>query len=125
MSGITITEITAPLVRENGRIVWRNTCIVSPGRYDRSPCGTGCSAQLAVMHAKGQIQPREVCVHHPITGSRFICGIEGLTSVGPYAAVIPSVAGQAWISGLTQMGLDPTDPYPECFTLSDTWMRAF
>ena len=125
MPGITMTEVTAPLRRENGRIVSRNTCIVSPGRCDRSPCGTGCSARLAVMHAKGQIQVGDVFVHESITGSRFVCGIEGETTVGPYPAVIPSVAGQAWITGLNQVGLDPTDPYPTGFTLTDTWMRAF
>lgn len=125
MPGITITEITAPVHRENGYLVSRNTCIVSPGRCDRSPCGTGCSARLAVLHAKGQIRPGEVLHHHSITGSRFICGIEGLAKVGNYQAVIPSVAGQAWITGLNQMGMDPTDPYPNGFTLSDTWLREF
>lgn len=125
MPGITITQITAPLRRENGAIVSKNTCIVSPGRCDRSPTGTGCSARLAVMHAKGQIKPGEVFVHHSITGSRFVCGIEGLASVEDYPAVIPSVAGQAWITGLNQMGMDPTDPYQQGFTLSDTWLREF
>ncbi|WP_426125895.1 proline racemase family protein [Pararhizobium sp. PWRC1-1] len=123
MPGITMTQITAPLHREDGQLVSRNTCIVSPGRCDRSPCGAGTSARLAVMHAKGQIQPC-VFIHHSITGSRFLCGIDGLANVGPYPAVIPSVAGQAWITGLTQSGLDPTDPYPTGFTLSDTWLNA-
>jgi proline racemase len=76
------------------------------------------------MHAKGQIKPGEVFVHQSITGSRFVCGIEGITNIGPYPAVIPSVAGQAWITGLNQMGLDPTDPYPTGFRLSDTWYSA-
>ncbi|CDX33851.1 conserved hypothetical protein [Mesorhizobium sp. SOD10] len=124
MPGISITQITGPLRRENGLQVSRNTCIVSPGRCDRSPTGTGCSARLAVMHAKGQIQPGEVFVQHSITGSRFVCKIEGLTTVGSYDAVIPSVAGQAWITGLNQTGMDPTDPYQKGFTLSDTWMQA-
>ncbi len=124
MPGITNTEFTGPLVRENGVVTSRNTVVVRPGRCDRSPCGTGCSARLAVMHAKGQFKPGERFVHESITGSRFDCGIEGLTKVGRYDAVIPSVAGQAWITGLYQMGLDPTDPYPQGFTLSDTWMQA-
>lgn len=122
--GITNTEFTGRLRRENGALISRNTVVVRPGRCDRSPCGTGCSARLAVMHAKGQVQPGEVFVHESITGSRFTCSIEGLTKVGPYDAVIPSVAGQAWITGFYQMGLDPTDPYPEGFTVADTWMKA-
>ena len=125
MPGITITQITAPLQRENGVVVSRNTYIVSPGRCDRSPTGTGCSARLAVMHAKGQIKPGETFVHHSITGSKFICGIKGLAKVGPCDAVIPSVAGQAWITGLNQIGMDATDPYPNGFTLSGTWLREF
>jgi proline racemase len=47
-----------------------------------------------------------------------------VTRVGPYPAVIPSIAGQAWISGLYQIGLDPTDPFPNGYTLSDTWLTA-
>ncbi len=125
MPGISITQITAPLRRENGQIVSRNTCIVSPGRCDRSPTGTGCSARLAVMHAKNQIRSGDVFIQHSITGSKFTCGIEGVAKVGSYDAVIPSVAGQAWISGVYQMGMDPTDPYQQGFTLSDTWMREF
>jgi proline racemase len=76
------------------------------------------------MHAKGQIAPGETFVHESITGSRFTCAIDGLTRVGHYDAVIPAIAGQAWITGLYQMGLDPTDPYPEGFTLTDTWMNT-
>ena len=64
----------------------------------------------------------ETLIHESITGSRFLCEIDGLTRVGPYDAVIPAIAGQAWITGLSQIGLDPSDPYPEGFTLTDTWM---
>ncbi|MBY3381827.1 proline racemase family protein [Rhizobium laguerreae] len=122
--GITQTEFTGPLRRENGVLVSRNSVIVSPGRCDRSPCGTGSSARLAQLHAKGLIKTGEVLVHESITGSKFSCAVESESSVGKYKAVVPSIAGQAWISGLYQMGLDPTDPYPEGYTLSDTWMTA-
>lgn len=122
--GITNTEFVGPVRREGGHLISRNTVVVRPGRCDRSPCGTGCSARLAVMHAKGQIQPGESFIHESITGSRFLCTIDGLTKVGPYDAVIPAIAGQAWITGFHQVVLDPTDPYPEGFTLSDTWMKA-
>jgi proline racemase len=91
---------------------------------DRSPCGTGTCARLAVMHAKGEIRPGEMLIHESVIGSRFESRIEDVATVGPYPAVIPSVAGQAWITGISQIGLDPTDPYPEGYTLSDTWLRA-
>lgn len=122
--GITQTAFAGPLRREDGQLISRNNVIVSPGRCDRSPCGTGSSARLAILHAKGQIAPGETFVHESIIGSRFYCAVEEVTRVGDYAAVIPSVAGQAWITGLYQLGLDPTDPYPHGYTLSDTWMTA-
>ncbi|MCO6055560.1 proline racemase family protein [Pseudomonas sp. MOB-449] len=122
--GITQTEFTGPLRRENGVLVSKNAVIVSPGRCDRSPCGTGSSARLASLYAKGQIKEGELLVHESITGSRFDCSVVGTTKVGKYDAVIPSIGGQAWVTGLYQMGIDPTDPYQNGFTLSDTWFQA-
>jgi proline racemase len=119
--GITNTEFVGPVREVGSSLVSRNTVVVRPGRCDRSPCGTGCSARLAMMHAKGQIRPGQTLIHESITGSRFHCEIDGTTRVGQYDAVIPAVAGQAWITGLYQMGMDPTDPYQQGFTLSDTW----
>lgn len=121
IAGITQTEFTAPLRRENGQLVSKNTVIVSPGRCDRSPCGTGTSARLAVMHARGEIQPGEVFVHESVIGTRFEGRIENLTEVGPYPAIIPSVSGQAWITYMAQVGVDPSDPIQRGYTLSDTW----
>lgn len=122
--GITQTEFTGPLREQDGQLISRNAVVVSPGRCDRSPCGTGSSARLAALHAKKLIRPGQVLVHESITGSKFYCAVESETNVGKYPAVIPSIAGQAWISGLYQMGIDPTDPYQNGFTLSDTWFRA-
>jgi proline racemase len=124
ITGITQTEFTGPLRREQGRLVSRNTVIVSPGRCDRSPCGTGTSARLAVMHARGEITPGETFIHESIIGTRFESSIDGLTEVGGIPAVIPSVAGQAWIAYMAQVGLDPTDPFPEGYTLSDAWLKT-
>ncbi len=123
ISGITMTEVMGPVRREGTALVSRNAVVVSPGRLDRSPCGTGTSARLAVMHAKGLIRQGEILLHESVIGSRFESRIEALTEVGGIPAVIPSVAGQAWITGMTQLGLDPTDPYPTGYTLSDTWLR--
>jgi len=124
IKGITQTEFVGPLSREDGVLKSRNTVIVSPGRCDRSPCGTGTSARLAVMHAKGQILPGETFLHESIIGSVFDSRIESVTEVGGIPAVVPSVAGQGWIAALSQYGLDPTDRFPEGYTLSDTWLEA-
>jgi proline racemase len=124
IKGITQTEFVLPLRRDSGVLKSRNTVIVSPGRCDRSPCGTGTSARLAVMHAKGQIQVGETFVHESIIGSLFESRIDSVTQVGTYPAVVPVVAGQAWISAISQVGVDPSDRFPTGFTLSDTWLEA-
>jgi len=121
--GITNLEFMGPLRREDDQLIAKNCVIVSPGRCDRSPCGTGSSARLALLHAKGLLAEGEDFIHESIIGSRFTCTIDGLTKVGSYDAVIPAVAGQAWITGFYQMGMHPTDPYPQGFTLTDTWME--
>ncbi|GGF33885.1 proline racemase family protein [Subtercola lobariae] len=121
--GITQTEFTNPIRREGGVLTARNAVAVSPGRLDRSPCGTGTSARLAVMHAKGEIQKGERFVHESIIGTKFDSTIESLTTVGGIAAVVPSVAGQAWITDISQVGVDPTDPFQTGYTLADTWMQ--
>jgi proline racemase len=121
--GITVTEFTSPPTRtESGVLTARNAVIVSPGRIDRSPCGTGSSARLAVMHAKGQIAVGEHFANTSIIGSSFDTVVERTTTVGTIDAVIPSIAGQAWITDFSKVGLDPTDPFPEGYTLSDTWL---
>ncbi len=122
--GISILGFGGPLQRQGDVVQSRNSVVVSPGRCDRSPCGTGTSARLAILHAKGLIKPGETFLHDSTTNSRFVCSIEGVAKVGTYDAVIPAIAGQAWITGLNQMVLDPTDPYQTGFTLSDTWMTT-
>jgi len=121
-AGITQTEIVGPLSRnDDGVLTARNAVIVSPGRLDRSPCGTGTSARLAILKAKGQIGVGETFVHESVIGSTFTSRIDRLTTVGSYDAVVPRVAGQAYITELSQVGLDPADPYPTGYRLSDTW----
>lgn len=119
--GITICEFTLPPERVDGVLTARNTVVVSPGRCDRSPCGTGTSARMAVMHARGEIHLGERFVHTSIIDSRFDCRIESEATVGGVPAIVTSVAGQAWITDLTTLVLDPTDPYPHGYRLTDTW----
>lgn len=119
--GITICEFTLPAERIDGVLTAKNTVVVSPGRCDRSPCGTGTSARMAVMHARGELQVGERFVHKSIIDSTFDNRIESVTTVGGKSAIIPSIAGQAWITDLTTLVLDPTDPYPQGYQLSDTW----
>lgn len=121
--GITQTQFTGPLEKDGDGLTARNAVIVSPGRVDRSPCGTGTSARLAVLHAKGLIDTGQSFLHQSIIGTKFESSVVGTTTIGNYDAVIPTVAGQAWITGVYQMGMDPSDPFPRGFTIADTWLR--
>lgn len=99
----------------------RNAVIVSPGRIDRSPCGTGTSARLAALHARGEIRQGETLDHVSIIGTHFLGVVEGTTRVGGLSAVDVSISGRGFITSIGQYGLDPADPFPEGFTLPDTW----
>ena len=101
--------------------VSRNSVVIDPGKLDRSPCGTGCSARMAVLHAKGELKKGDRMIGRSITDSRFDCSIVEETMVGKKIAIIPSIRGRAWITGTHQLMLDPEDPWPEGYRLSDTW----
>ena len=94
---------------------------VLSGRVDRSPCGTGNSARLAVMAARGQAGVGSTFTARSLIDSEFLVGITGTTTVGGRPAVLPSVSGRGWIFGQRTTAVDPTDPYPTGFLLSDLW----
>lgn len=121
---VTITEFMGPITRKRKGLTARNAVVVSPGRIDRSPCGTGTSARLAVMHARKQIRKGEAFDHESIIGTHFLSEVVSTTRVGSRPAVVTTVAGRAWITSIGQYGYDPDDPFPEGYTLSDTWLRA-
>jgi proline racemase len=120
-AGITQTEFVGPLDRADGVLTSRNAVVVSPGRLDRSPCGTGTSARLAVLKAQGLIDVGEPFIHESVIGSKFGARIDRMSTVGPYEAVVPRISGQAYITEISQVGLDPADPFPTGYKLSDTW----
>jgi len=93
-----------------------------PGTVSRNAViGTGTSARLAVLHARGQLAPGQGFVHESIIGSRFEAGIASETTVGGRAGIVPTIAGQAWITGVFQHGFDPSDPFRSGYTLPDLW----
>lgn len=120
---ISFCQIAAPLSRPKGIATAADAVVIRPGKIDRSPCGTGCSARMAIMHAKGQLAVGERFIGRSIIGSQFDCRIEGLTEVAGRAAILPSLAGRAYVTGTHQHMLDPQDPWPEGYQLSDTWPR--
>ncbi|HTN98052.1 MAG TPA: proline racemase family protein, partial [Nordella sp.] len=96
---ISFCFMTGELEQVDGSLSSRNSCVVNPGKLDRSPTGTGCSALMAVLHAKGQLKPGERFIGRSIIESRFDGRIEAETEVAGRPAIIPSIAGRAWITG--------------------------
>ena len=95
----------------------RHAMAIHPGWFDRSPCGTGTSARLAVLHARGLIGVGQEIVNESFIGSRFSARILRETTVGDRSAIVPSVTGRAWITGNANYLLDPTHPFPAGFEL--------
>lgn len=120
---INQTLFAGPLERGPDGLRAKNGVIVSPGRLDRSPCGTGTSARLAVMHARGLIQPGERFIHQSILGTEFIGEIIETLPVGDKPGIRPTITGSAWITGFHQYVLDSSDPLPTGYTLSDLWKK--
>jgi proline racemase len=118
---LSFCQFAAPLDYEEGVAVGRNAVAIRPGKIDRSPCGTGCSARLAVLHAKGVLKVGDRFLGRSIIGSEFRCRIEAEARVARRAAIVPSLSGRAWITGTHQHTLDPDDPWPSGYRLSDTW----
>ena len=118
---ISFCQFALPLSNENGVKVSRNTVVIDPGKLDRSPTGTGCSARMAVLHAKGLMQTGERLIGRSIIDSQFECRIVNQTRVGDKAAILPSIRGRAWITGTHQIMLDPDDPWPAGYRVADTW----
>lgn len=113
--------LTGPLQEVDGVLTSRNACAIKPGKIDRSPTGTGCSALLALLHERGEIDVGQRYVGRSIIDSRFECSIVEATNVGPRPAIIPTISGRAWVYGTSQYYLDPRDPWPAGYRVSDTW----
>jgi len=99
--------------------------VMPPGRLDRSPCGTGNSARLAVRHARGEAKPGERVLARSVIRSRFEVGFLGTSTVAGRQAVLPEIVGRGWIHGLHHVGVDPSDPYPLGYKLADIWGDGF
>ncbi len=131
ITGPTIAQLSAPPThprahRKNvvtvstGKLDW-NKPSTWTGVIDRSPCGTGTSAKMAALYAKGQLGLNQDFYHEGILGALFTGRLVEETQVGPYKAVVPTIGGTAWITAISQFVVDPQDPYPNGFTVGDIW----
>ena len=110
-----------PVTRDGHALRAGSAVAVQPGKVDRSPTGTALSARMAVLHAKGEMGLEDRLTIVSIIGSTFQGRIVGQTTVGDRPAVITEISGRGWITGMHQHILDPSDPWPEGYRLSDTW----
>ncbi|MFQ5622372.1 MAG: proline racemase family protein [Paracoccaceae bacterium] len=118
---ISFCQIARPARKTGGILTGKSAVAIDPGKLDRSPCGTGCSARMAVMQARGEMAVGDRFRGLSILDSRFDCRIVGETILGDRPAIIPSIEGRAWITGTHQLMRDPDDPWPEGYRLTDTW----
>jgi len=131
IAGVSIAQLSGPpslpdahrrnaVVVSTGKLDWDKPSTWT-GAIDRSPCGTGTSAKMAALHAKGQLPLHRDFRHEGILGTVFTGRLVEETTVGPYRAVVSTITGRAWITGIGQDVLDAEDPFPEGFTVGDIW----
>jgi proline racemase len=132
--GVTIAELTGRPTHPEATA--KNAVVVSTGELDwekpeswtgaldRSPCGTGTCARMAVLHAKGKLGLHEDFVHEGILGTLFTGRLIEKTTVGDLEAVVPTLTGRAWITGFAHYVVDPEDPFPDGFTVGDIWGKV-
>src|SRR5207248_5274793 len=99
----------------------RNAVVVAPGRLDRSATGTGLSARMAALHARGLMRAGDEMAHASAIGSIFLGRIVRESEVGGRPAIVPAIRGSAFVTGVTELVVAPDDPFPEGYLLSDTW----
>ena len=130
-AGITIAQLSGPphdpanhrrnvVTVSTGKLDWEKPSTWT-GAIDRSPCGTGTCARMAVLHARGELGLDEAFRHEGILGTVFTGRLVEETMVGGHQAVVPTITGQAWITGFASYAVDPEDPFPGGFTVGDIW----
>ena len=118
---ISFCQFAKPIFEEAGQKIGKNAVAIRPGKVDRSPTGTGLSARLAVLYARGEAIVGDTLLARSIIDSEFLGRIESETTVGDRAAIHPSISGRAWITGTQQLMLEPDDPWPGGYRIGDTW----
>ncbi|WP_209835113.1 proline racemase family protein [Ruegeria sp. HKCCE3926] len=118
---ISFCAFCGPLNETETGLSGKSAVAIQPGKVDRSPTGTAVSARMALMAAKGVMKPGQTFEAVSIIGSRFTGRIIDTAQVGGRAAIVPEISGRGWITGIHQHMLDPADPWPGGYRLSDTW----
>ncbi|MDJ1017815.1 MAG: proline racemase family protein [Paracoccaceae bacterium] len=118
---ISFCLFAGPLERDTEGYRTGSAVAIRPGKVDRSPTGTALSARMAVLNARGELKLNEKLTARSLIGSTFTGRILEETTIGGVPAIVPEINGRAWVTGVHQHMLDPSDPWPEGYRLSDTW----
>ncbi len=118
---ISFCAFCGPLSKTPTGLTGKSAVAIQPGKVDRSPTGTAVSARMALMAARGQMTAGQTFEAESIIGSRFTGRIVEMTELGGRAAIVPEISGRGWVTGIHQHMLDPDDPWPGGYRLSDTW----
>lgn len=118
---ISFCLFAGPLTEGENGLETGAAVAIQPGKVDRSPTGTALSARMAVLHARGVMKTGDRLTARSVIGSTFSGQIVGETEVDGHPAIEPEISGRGWITGIHQHMLDPSDPWPEGYRLSDTW----
>jgi len=131
LAGVTISQLSGPpqspqnhrrnaVTMSTGPSSWDNPSSFT-GCIDRSPCGTGTSARMATMYARGELRIGNEFRHESVLGTVFTGRLVDTVQLGHVTAVVPEITGHAWITGFASYVVDPTDPFPTGFTVGDIW----
>lgn len=118
---ISFCLFAGPLTDGSEGLETGSAVAIQPGKVDRSPTGTALSARMAVLQARGVMTTGERLTARSVIGSTFSGKILGETTLSGHPAIRPEISGRGWITGMHQHMLDPSDPWPEGYRLSDTW----
>ena len=119
---ISFCQFTLPIYKnEKGYTEGKNTVVIKPGKLDRSPCGTGCSARMALLVENGILKKSDIFIGKSILDTQFACKVDDIQTKANKNYIIPKISGSAWITGHHSYFVDHSDPFKQGYKLSDTW----
>ena len=118
---ISFCQFTDPTMRTNNVLTGLSAVVIEPGKIDRSPCGTGCSARMALLVSQGKMKKEDTFVGKSIIGGSFECNLKEIKNTDRKQSIIPKICGRGYITGTHQIMRNPSDPWPYGYRVSDTW----
>lgn len=118
---ISFCQFTDPIKRTDNLLTGLSAVVIEPGKIDRSPCGTGCSARMALLVNQGKMKKDDTFIGKSIIGGSFECNLKEIRNSNKKQTIIPTISGRGYITGTHQIMRNPSDPWPHGYRLSDTW----